>query len=143
MPLSISRARTPVGSDEAASFADSVDAAVDPLRRRRASARRLRGRGRLATRRQAWAAASTVTPTMIRATPATWTRASRSPNRKNAATALIAANWLPMTATMAMLSRAPQADARRAEDLAGTGDDEQGQGGARQPQPAGQDDAGW
>ena len=36
----------------------------------------------------------------IRTTPMTWTRDSRSPKRTNAATAAIAANWLPRTAVI-------------------------------------------
>ena len=55
-------------------------------------------------------------------------RDSRSPKNTNAATAAKAANWLPITAVIGMLSREPQAE-HRSEDLAGSGDEHKRQRG--------------
>ena len=57
----------------------------------------------------AWSNASVATPIAIVTTPAIWTRLSRSPNRKNAAIAAIAANCEARTAAIAALSRDPNA----------------------------------
>ena len=68
----------------------------------------------------------------------TWTRPSRSPKSRNAATAAIAANWRAQDrGDRDALARAP-GGRHRAEDLADAGDDEQRQRGTGQAQPAAQ-----
>src|SRR4029078_10785421 len=57
----------------------------------------------------AWSNASVATPTAIVTTPAIWTRFVRSQNRKDAASAAIAANCEARTAAIAALSRDPNA----------------------------------
>jgi len=74
------------------------------------------------------------------ATPAIWSRPSRSPNRKNAATAANVANWLPMTAVIGMLSRDPHAESIEPRTSATAGDQHEREGGSRDAQASGHDE---
>ena len=66
-------------------------------------------------------------PATITTTPIVWSRPRRSPKNRKAATAANAANWLPITAVIGMLSREPHAAQHRTEDLARSRDDDQRQ----------------
>ena len=80
--------------------------------------------------------ARAVTPRTMITTPIVWRRPIRSPNRKYAATAAMAANWLPMTPAMAIdFARAPGRE-HRTEDLARAGDHDERERGLRHSEPA-------